>query len=63
MSTLFPKMTIAEARAFVKDRTKEEATAELVAACQRLVKDACWYPYRSRIDVLRIPLARLKHAK
>lgn len=43
--------------------TVEDAQAQLETAAKQLVKEARWFPYRSKIDALRVPLLKLKIAR
>lgn len=43
--------------------SESEAMRNLELAATRLVKEACWAPYHTKINALRIPLIQLKLAR
>lgn len=43
--------------------SRQEAIANLVKAATRLVKEARWHPYRSKINELRKPLIQFRLSK
>lgn len=42
---------------------RDVAVANLISACEKLVKNAHWHAYGSKVSEIRIPLAQIKFSK
>jgi hypothetical protein len=63
MNSIFNRKTITQLRERYSKCTEAEALAKLEQAANRLVKEARWSGYKSKINELRIPLLQLRMAR